>query len=112
MLMLRPLAITRQSDPGEEAAELRRKGWQHRGQQAQLWGARGLDSREKSFIFKEFRPKAKKKFSACLQTTDVNVGPRGEVVDGRPTSNTLHMKAVCKSFGAFEELYGPPTNLV
>lgn len=81
-------------------------------QQAQLWGARGLDSREKSFIFKEFRPKAKKKFSACLQTTDVNVGPRGEVVDGRPTSNTLHMKAVCKSFGAFEELYGPPTNLV
>lgn len=31
-------------------------------QQAQLWGARGLDSREKSFIFKEFRPKAKKKF--------------------------------------------------
>lgn len=62
MLMLRPLAITRQSDPGEEAAELRRKGWQHRGQQAQLWGARGLDSREKSFIFKEFRPKAKKKF--------------------------------------------------
>lgn len=27
--MLRPLAITPQSDPGEEAAELRRKGWQH-----------------------------------------------------------------------------------